>query len=64
MLAQETLINGVGIRFAIANWLMAAWAVFFVSCSDEPDEGSALIRQTLQFFLGAEIVILLNVINM
>ncbi|WVR04924.1 hypothetical protein IAU60_001936 [Kwoniella sp. DSM 27419] len=26
---DETLINGVGLRFAIANWLQAAWAVFF-----------------------------------
>jgi hypothetical protein len=27
---KETLVNGVGLRFAIANWLMAAWAVCFV----------------------------------
>ncbi|WVQ98414.1 hypothetical protein IAU59_005537 [Kwoniella sp. CBS 9459] len=45
---KETLVHGVGLRFAIANWLQAAWAVFF----------------TLQFFLGAEIVLLLNVINL
>jgi hypothetical protein len=25
---KETLVNGVGLRFA--NWLMAAWAVCFV----------------------------------
>ena len=28
---KETLVNGVGLRFAIANWLQAAWAVCFVS---------------------------------
>ncbi|KAK8870052.1 hypothetical protein IAR55_000622 [Kwoniella newhampshirensis] len=45
---KEMLIHGVGLRFAIANWLQAAWAVFF----------------TLQFFIGAEICILINVINL
>jgi hypothetical protein len=30
---KETLVNGVGLRFAIANWLMAAWAVCFVRTS-------------------------------
>jgi hypothetical protein len=30
---KETLVNGVGLRFAIANWLMAAWAVCFVCTS-------------------------------
>ncbi|WRT66802.1 uncharacterized protein IL334_003765 [Kwoniella shivajii] len=43
---KETLINGVGLRFAISNWLQAIWAVFF----------------TLQFFWGAEIVLILNAI--
>ncbi|WWC69795.1 uncharacterized protein I206_103738 [Kwoniella pini CBS 10737] len=43
---KETLIYGVGLRFAISNWLQAAWAVFF----------------TLQFFWGAEVVLILNVI--
>ncbi|OCF72199.1 hypothetical protein I204_07464 [Kwoniella mangroviensis CBS 8886] len=42
----ETLIHGVGLRFAISNWLQATWAVFF----------------TLQFFWGAEIVLLINVL--
>ncbi len=28
---QETLVYGVGLRFAIANWVMAGWAVCFVS---------------------------------
>jgi cytochrome bd-type quinol oxidase subunit 2 len=27
---KNTIINGVGLRFAVANWLMAAWAVCFV----------------------------------
>ncbi|RXK36731.1 hypothetical protein M231_05966 [Tremella mesenterica] len=45
---RETLVHGVGVRFAIANWLMAAWAVCW----------------TLQFFIGAEVVILLNLINL
>ncbi|KAK4685929.1 hypothetical protein P7C73_g4206, partial [Tremellales sp. Uapishka_1] len=44
---KETLVNGVGLRFAIANWLMAGWAVAW----------------TLQLFVVAEIIILLNVIN-
>ncbi|ORY32107.1 hypothetical protein BCR39DRAFT_524185 [Naematelia encephala] len=44
---KETLVNGVGLRFAIANWLQAAWAVCW----------------SLQFFIGAEVLILLNVIN-
>ncbi|WVQ77934.1 hypothetical protein IAT38_000014 [Cryptococcus sp. DSM 104549] len=44
---KEMLVHGVGLRFAVANWLQAAWAVFF----------------TLQFFIGAEIVLLLNAIN-
>ncbi|OCF31459.1 hypothetical protein I316_06861 [Kwoniella heveanensis BCC8398] len=43
-----TLVHGIGLRFAIANWLQAAWAVFF----------------TLQFFIGAEIALILNVINL
>ncbi|RSH95706.1 hypothetical protein EHS25_000798 [Saitozyma podzolica] len=44
---KDTLIHGVGLRFAIANWIQAGWAVCF----------------TLQFFIGAEILLLLNVIN-
>nr|KIR83380.1 hypothetical protein I308_06272 [Cryptococcus tetragattii IND107] len=43
----EMLVHGVGLRFAVANWLQAAWAVFF----------------TLQFFVGAEIVLLINALN-
>lgn len=27
---KETLVNGIGIRFAVANWIQAAWAVAFV----------------------------------
>ncbi|RSH83643.1 hypothetical protein EHS25_005547 [Saitozyma podzolica] len=45
---KDTLIHGVGLRFAIANWIQAAWAACF----------------TLQFFIGAEIILLLNVINL
>ena len=30
---KETLVHGIGIRFAIANWIQAAWAVAFVSSS-------------------------------
>ena len=30
-ITKETLVYGVGIRFAIANWIQAAWAVAFVS---------------------------------
>lgn len=30
---QETLTHGIGMRFAIANWLMAAWAVAWVSAA-------------------------------
>ncbi|ORX39626.1 hypothetical protein BD324DRAFT_614396 [Kockovaella imperatae] len=45
---KETLVYGVGIRFAVANWLLAAWAVSF----------------TLQAFAVAEILILLNVVNL
>ena len=30
-ITKETLVYGVGIRFAIANWIQAAWAVSFVS---------------------------------
>lgn len=26
-------MHGVGLRFAVANWLQAAWAVFFVGKS-------------------------------
>lgn len=26
-------MHGVGLRFAVANWLQAAWAVFFVGRS-------------------------------
>ncbi|WVN88955.1 uncharacterized protein L203_104170 [Cryptococcus depauperatus CBS 7841] len=44
---KNMLVHGVGLRFAIANWLQAIWAVFF----------------TLQFFIGAEIILLLNAIN-
>ncbi|ODN99320.1 hypothetical protein I350_07487 [Cryptococcus amylolentus CBS 6273] len=44
---KQTLVHGVGLRFALANWLQAAWAVFF----------------TLQFFIGAEAVLLLNALN-
>lgn len=66
-MTKETLVNGVGLRFAIANWLMAAWAVCFVSVpSSFPLSGEHCLTQaiqTLQFFIGAEIVILLNVIN-
>jgi len=46
-ITKQTLVKGVGLRFAVANWLMAGWAACF----------------TLQFFLGAEILILLNVLN-
>jgi hypothetical protein len=28
---KQTLVHGVGLRFAIANWIQAAWAVAFVS---------------------------------
>ncbi|KAL7415651.1 hypothetical protein BDY24DRAFT_266155 [Mrakia frigida] len=48
---KDTLIRGIGIRFSIANWLMAGWAVFF----------------TMQFswsFLVAEVLLLLNVLNL
>jgi hypothetical protein len=41
---KATLTHGVGMRFAIANWLMAAWAVAW----------------TLKFFLVAEIIVLIN----
>ncbi|OWT41607.1 hypothetical protein J008_00882 [Cryptococcus neoformans] len=44
---KEMLVHGVGLRFAVANWLQAAWAVFF----------------TLQFFIGAEVVLLINALN-
>ncbi|KGB80347.2 hypothetical protein CNBG_6185 [Cryptococcus deuterogattii R265] len=44
---KEMLVHGVGLRFAVANWLQAAWAVFF----------------TLQFFVGAEVVLLINALN-
>lgn len=27
---QDTFVKGVGIRFAAANWIMAAWAVCWV----------------------------------
>jgi hypothetical protein len=30
---KDTLIHGVGLRFAIANWIQAGWAVCFVSGS-------------------------------
>ena len=30
---KETLIHGIGLRFAMANWIQAAWAVCFVSPS-------------------------------
>jgi hypothetical protein len=61
---QETLIHGVGMRFAVANWIMAAWAVCFVSTPaglsfwNKDDQA-----QTLQFFIGAEILLLLNLLN-
>jgi hypothetical protein len=58
---KETLVNGVGLRFAIANWLMAAWAVCFVCTPPLREERADW--QSLQFFIGAEIVILINVIN-
>jgi hypothetical protein len=48
---KDTLIRGVGMRFAIANWLQAAWAIFWTFGS----------RWS---FLAAEICILLNVINL
>ncbi|KAL7422087.1 hypothetical protein Q5752_002730 [Cryptotrichosporon argae] len=45
---KTMLVNGVGLRFAIANWLQAGWAVCW----------------TLQFFIGAEVLLLINVINL
>lgn len=48
---KDTLIRGVGMRFAIANWLQAAWAIFWTFGS----------RWS---FLAAEICVLLNVINL
>lgn len=45
---KETLIHGVGVRFAVANWLQAAWAICF----------------TLQFFKGAEVILIINTINL
>lgn len=45
---KKLLTHGVGLRFAIANWLQAGWAVAWV----------------LKFFLVAEIFLLLNVLNL
>ncbi|GHJ90411.1 hypothetical protein NliqN6_6813 [Naganishia liquefaciens] len=45
---KATLVHGVGLRFAIANWLQAGWAVAW----------------TLKWFKVSEIIILLNVINL
>jgi hypothetical protein len=64
------LIHGVGLRFAIANWLQAAWAACFVSdlryssCPTQAFRRALTRTQTLQFFIGAEIILLLNVINL
>lgn len=44
---KSTLVHGVGLRFAIGNWLQAGWAVAW----------------TLKFFKVSEILVILNVIN-
>lgn len=32
---KETLVHGIGMRFAVANWIQAAWAVCFVRIGAE-----------------------------
>ena len=59
---KETLVYGVGLRFAIANWLMAGWAVCWVCSSRQAKP--ALTIQTLQFFIGSAIFVLANVLIM
>ena len=70
-------------RFAVANWLQAAWAVCFVSAfffrmprcplpallgyNSSARQGRITIEltvQTLQFFKGAEVILLINTINL
>lgn len=62
---KQTLVHGVGLRFAIANWIQAAWAVAFVSIALAA-LSIHLTRyppQTLQLFAVSEILILINVVN-
>jgi hypothetical protein len=61
----------------VANWLQAAWAVCFVRCCTfyfftplpltdwrRSLNHDGLIMQTLQFFKGAEVILLINTINL